>query len=424
VKVAAPITPPRQDAEDMYDDWDGDEGLRGDWAAFRASLRRMGTRFMHFAVDVVYDRAEGRAAFFFGAFLKGFSWLFTGIVKLRLFLYKNRILQDAHLGCMVIVVGNLTMGGTGKTPVVERLARALSARGRKVAILSRGYKSRKEPLLHKAWRWLVHQEPTPPKVVSDGAKVLLNSLDAGDEPYMLARNLPGVAVVVDKDRVKAGQYAVRHFGADTLILADGFQYFRLKDHMQILLVDKTNPFGNGSLIPRGILREPVSHLRRASYVFLTKSDGVPDPALEARIHAERPDVEIIECTHAPRYLREVFGEGTQPLAYLQGKRVACLSAIAAPESFENFVRKHGASIVARTRFIDHHRFDQEELSEVFEDAQTAGAEILVTTEKDAVRIEPGVKSPLPMYYVRVEIEILSGAADFEEAVSRICGIGR
>ena len=410
-------------AEDLYDE--AEEGsLRSAWRDFHSWTRRAKASFEHFAVDVVYDRAEGRAAFWFGALLKGFSYIFKGLVKLRLWLYRNRILQDAHLGCMVIVVGNLTMGGTGKTPVVERLARALQARGRKVAILSRGYKSKKEPLFHKAWRWLVHQEPTPPKVVSDGTKVLLNSLDAGDEPFMLARNLPGVAVVVDKDRVKAGQYAVRKFGVDTLILDDGFQYFRLKDHMQLLLVDKTNPFGNGSLIPRGILREPVSHLKRASYVFLTKSDGVPNPELEEKIRALRPGTEIIECTHAPRYLREVFGTEQKPLAFLSGKKVACLSAIASPESFEAFVRKHGASIVSRSRYLDHHRFSQEELDEVFDDALSAGAEILVTTEKDAVRIEPGVKVPLPMYYLRVEIEIISGAADFEEAVTRISRIGR
>ncbi|HNX04448.1 MAG TPA: tetraacyldisaccharide 4'-kinase [Opitutales bacterium] len=414
---------PDEGSEDMYDS-DDEGGWSTRWALFRAGVRRMKTEFVHFAVDVVYDRNDGRAAFWFGAFLKGFSYIFTGVVKLRLFLYRHRILQDAHLGCMVIVVGNLTMGGTGKTPVVERLARALQARGRKVAILSRGYKSKKEPLFHKGWRWLVHQEPTPPKVVSDGVNVLLDSFEAGDEPFMLAKNLPGVCVVVDKDRVKAGQYAVKKFGVDTLILDDGFQYFRLKDHMQLLLVDKTNPFGNGSLIPRGILREPVEHLKRASYVFLTKSDGVPDPALEDRIRAIRPGTEIIECTHAPRFLREVFGPAQEPLAYLQGKKVACLSAIAAPESFEGFVRKHGATIVSRSRFLDHHRFDQEELAEVFEDATAAGAEILVTTEKDAVRFDPGVKSPLPMYYLRVEIEIISGAADFEEAVDRISRIGR
>jgi tetraacyldisaccharide 4'-kinase len=383
-------------------------------------LKKLAQRFETFTADVMYDRVDGRGARFYGAVLGGASHLFEGIARARLWLYKNRYLRNEHLGCMVIVVGNLTMGGTGKTPVVERLARALAARGRKVAILSRGYKSKKEPALHKAWRALVHTEAAPPKVVSDGSRVLLDSHEAGDEPFMLAQNLPGVCVLVDKDRVKAGHYAVKHFGVDTIILDDGFQYFRLKDHLQILLIDKSNPFGNGRMLPRGILREPVEHLKRASYIFLTKSDGVPDPALEAQIRAHKPGAELIECTHRPRYLREVFGTREQPLSFLAGKRVACLSAIAMPESFEKFVRSHGAKIVSSSRFLDHHRFDQEDLDGVFDDALAAGADLLITTEKDAVRIEAGVQCPLPMLYLRVEIEILTGAADFEEAVARIC----
>ena len=377
-------------------------------------------RLEAFTVDVIYGRAEGRRAIVLAAFLHALSLIFERIVRTRLWLYKNRILRPAHLGVQTIVVGNLTVGGTGKTPVVECLARVLHARGRNVAILSRGYKSKKEPLHRKWLRAITHKEPDPPKVVSDGRRVLLSSLEAGDEPYMLARNLPGVAVVVDKDRVKAGQYAVKKFGADTLILDDGFQYFKLKDHQQVLLVDKNNPFGNGRLLPRGILREPVEHLRRASYVFLTKSDGKADPALEARIQQLRPGTELIECAHRPKFLQDVFGEQRHPLDWLAGRRVACLSAIAVPESFEDFVSGFGAQIVLRSRYLDHHRFSPGELQGVFEDARAAGADIIVTTEKDAVRIDPEAASPLPFYYLRVEIEFLSGFSDFEEAVSRIC----
>jgi tetraacyldisaccharide 4'-kinase len=388
---------------------------------FRASVKKTFQHFAKFTADVMYDKEEGHLAYYYSFFLRFLSFGAMGFVALKQWLYKNRILRDEHLGCMVIVVGNLTMGGTGKTPVVERLARALQSRGRKVCILSRGYKSKKEPAFHKAWRWLVHKEAAPPKVVSDGNKVLLDSLVAGDEPYMLARNLPGVCVVVDKDRVKAGQYAVKHFGVDTLILDDGFSYYRLKDHLQLLLIDKTNPFGNGCMLPRGILREPIEQLRRANYIILTKSDGVPDPALEKRIREIRPGTELIECTHAPKHLREVFGNRELPLSHLDGKKVACLSAIAAPDSFESFVRRNGASIVSCHRFLDHHRFDREDMKEVFDDALSSGATMIVTTEKDAVRMEPDLNPPLPMYYLRVEIEIITGAADFGEAVTRIAG---
>ena len=186
-------------------------------------LKRQFTALELFTVDVIYGRRAGLAPALYGGFLQGLSWLFNGVAQARWWLYRHRILHDQPLGCLVVVVGNLTVGGTGKTPVVEKFARALRDRGRRVAILSRGYKSKAPPLWRKAWFALTHTEPPPPRVVSDGEHVLLDSEQAGDEPYMLARNLPGVIVLVDKDRVKAGEYAIKRFGCDTLVLDDGFQ---------------------------------------------------------------------------------------------------------------------------------------------------------------------------------------------------------
>jgi tetraacyldisaccharide 4'-kinase len=309
--------------------------------------------------------------------------------------------------------------------VVEKFARALHDRGRKVAILSRGYKSKAVPLWKKFWWSLTHAEEPPPRIVSDGERVLLDSEQAGDEPYMLARNLPGVIVLVDKNRVKAGEYAIKKFGCDTLVLDDGFQYLPLKGRLNLLLVDKTNPFGNGHLLPRGILREPIKHLKRASYVFLTKSNGRRDPELEALITQHNPGADIIECAHRPQYLRR-FGYADsapgarEPLSFLKGRRVFAFSGIATPESFEKFLRDLGAMLVGRERFLDHYRFDSEDLAELFAMAQQERAECLVTTEKDAVRIAEDLHCPLPLYYLRLEIDILRGAADFDEAVSRIC----
>jgi len=325
----------------------------------------------------------------------------------------------------VVVVGNLTVGGTGKTPVVEKFARALRDRGRRVAILSRGYKSKAPPLWKKWWFWITHTSEPPPRIVSDGETVLLDSAAAGDEPYMLARNLPGVHVLVDKNRVKAGEYAIKKFGCDTLILDDGFQYLPLKGRLNLLLVDKTNPFGNGFLLPRGILREPIKHLKRASYVFLTKSNGQRDAELEELIHRHNPEVDIIECTHRPQYL-QLLGTppddagSRQPLEFLQGKRVGAFSGIATPESFEKFLRDLGAEIDYRKRFLDHYRFGEEDLTEIFAGAEAAGAEFIVTTEKDAVRIRPDLTGPIPIYYLRLEIDIIHGADDFDEAVARLC----
>jgi tetraacyldisaccharide 4'-kinase len=351
--------------------------------------------------------------------------LFNGVAQARLWLYQTRILHDQPLGCLVVVVGNLTVGGTGKTPVVEKFARALQERGRKVAILSRGYKSKSAPLWKKWWYALTHTQEPPPRIVSDGEQVLLDSEQAGDEPYMLARNLPGVIVLVDKNRVKSGAYAIKRFGCDTLVLDDGFQYLPLKGRLNLLLVDKTNPFGNGHLLPRGILREPIKHLRRASYVFLTKSNGQRDPELEALIKEHNPEVDIIECAHRPQYLqrfgvpREAPG-AREPLTFLKGRRVMAFSGIATPESFEKFLRDLGALIVGRERFMDHYRYGEEDFRALIAAARNEGADCLVTTEKDAVRLPEGYAWPLPLYYLRLEIDIIRGAADFDEAVSRIC----
>jgi tetraacyldisaccharide 4'-kinase len=280
--------------------------------------------------------------------------------------------------------------------------------------------SRSEPFYSRWWRWLTQGEAPPPKVVSDGERVLLDSETAGDEPYMLARNLPGVVVLVDKNRVKAGQYAIKKFGSDILLLDDGFQYLPLRGQYNLLLVDKTNPFGNKCLYPRGILREPVSHLRRASIVFVTKSDGVLDPELLATIRRHKPGAEIIECAHRPKHLQSVDSGETRPLEELRGRKIAALSGIATPESFEQLLRDLGAEIRHNKRFLDHHRFTTEDIERFYAQAAAAEAELIVMTEKDAVRLPLGVKAPAPVVYLRLEIEILSGDRDFEAAVSRIC----
>ena len=388
-------------------------------------LKRKLTSFEEYTIDVIFGRREDAGATVYAAFLQSLSYLFSGIAQSRLWLYRQRIFHDQPLGCLVVVVGNLTVGGTGKTPVVEKFARALHDRGRKVAILSRGYKSKTPPLWRRGRNWLTHAASPPPRVVSNGERVLLDSEEAGDEPYMLARNLPGVVVLVDKDRVKAGTYAIKRFGCDTLVLDDGFQYLPLKGSLNLLLVDKTNPFGNGHLLPRGILREPIKHLKRASYVFLTKSDGRRDLEIESTIKEHNPGVDIIECAHRPKYLQR-FGlppgseEGRMPLSLLRGKRVGAFCGIAAPESFEKFLRDLGADLRFSRRFLDHYRFGDEDYASIFQEATEKRVELLLTTEKDAVRLPATLTSPVPLYHLRLEIEIIRGAADFDEAVGRIC----
>src|SRR5438128_3126767 len=260
-----------------------------------------------FVLEVILEERRGGWATVVRALLYASSKLFQVAIKARRFLYNVRILRDSTLGVQVIAIGNLTVGGTGKTPVVEKFARELRDQGRNVAILSRGYRSKPAPfnewLLNKI---LLRDDTTPPRVVSDGKSLLLDSEMAGDEPYMLASNLKDVVVLVDKDRVKSGRYAIEKFGCDTLLLDDGFQYWKLKGRRQdIVLIDRQQPFGNQRLLPRGTLREPPSHLARANTIFITKSDGVTDE-LRRRIARFNPTAGVIECIHHPLYLEDVF----------------------------------------------------------------------------------------------------------------------
>jgi len=351
----------------------------------------------------------------FLGFLKLISCIFHGIVEVRLFFYEVGVLRRYPLGCQVISVGNITVGGTGKTPVVEAFARELQKAGRTVAILSRGYRKKELPWYERALR----EQMDPPRVVSDGNQVLLDSEMGGDEPYMLASNLPGVVVLVDRNRVKSGRYAVKKFGCDTLLLDDGFQYQKLKHRLDLVLVDATNPFGNGNLLPRGILREPVHNLRRANFVFITKSDGNVE-TLRQRIAELRPGAEIIECRHEPRCLRNVFSSEQRPLSWLSQLPVLAFSGIAVPQSFEASLRHMGARVIENERFADHHRYTQQEILDAVNRARAIGAAAIVTTEKDAVRL-PRLENPaVPVFYLRVDIEMLRGVESFSQAVAHIC----
>ncbi len=353
--------------------------------------------------------------------LKQLSRVYRAVIQLRLFLFAKRILRHHTLGCQVISVGNLTVGGTGKTPVVEIFARELQRAGRRVAILSRGYKKVEPSFWQKIWRRITfagHREP--PRVVSDGRKLLLDSAMSGDEPYMLASNLPAVAVLVDKNRVKSGRYAINRLGCDTLVLDDGFQYLHLKHRIHIVLVDRTNPFGNEYCLPRGILREPVKNLKRADYIFITKSDGRDVEPLRQRIRTLNAHAEIIECRHCPRHLQSVFADERVELAWLGGKRVCALSGIAAPLGFERSIEAFGAELVERHRFADHHRYTEQEILDVINACSRGGMDAIVTTEKDAVRFPRLRRVDVPVYYLRVDIEILKGAEDFHECIARIC----
>lgn len=384
-------------------------------------LRATAESLETFFLEVILDERRGTRAALVRAFAYGLSKVFQLLVKARLFLYSVRILRDSTLGVQVIAIGNLTVGGTGKTPVVEKFARELRDQGRNVAILSRGYRSKPTPVHRRLLNKLfLRDDTTPPRVVSDGRSLLLDSEMAGDEPYMLASNLKDVVVLVDKDRVKSGRYAIEKFGCDTLLLDDGFQYWKLRGRRQdIVLIDRQQPFGNERLLPRGTLREPPSHLSRATTIFITKSDGNTGE-LRRRIAEVNPAAGIIECIHHPLFLEDVFTAQRSGLDLLKGRKVAALSGIAQPESFEQSLVTLGAELVYAKRFADHHRFTQQEILNVINRSKKRQAEAIVTTQKDAVRFPKIDRRDLPIFFMRVEIKILSGANDFQDCVRKIC----
>jgi tetraacyldisaccharide 4'-kinase len=372
--------------------------------------------------DVIFGRAKGFRAALMRFLMRALSGIFRVLVQLRLWRYRSGWRPQHHLCTQVVAIGNITVGGTGKTPVVELLARSLRDRGRNVAILSRGYKSKK---LDQPQKWTAadgSKVPSEhmPKVVSTGKALLLDSKFAGDEPFMLARNLDRVSVVVDKNRVKSGRFAVSNLGADTLLLDDGMQYLDLAHGIDIVLIDSGSPFGTGALLPRGTLREPPKNLRRASYILITKCDGSPNDALINRIRRYNKTAEIIECTHGPIHLENVFTRERQPLDFLKGKFVGAISAIAVPEAFERSLEKLGARVEIRRRFSDHHRFSRRDVEKFMQRCVERDMQLIVTTEKDAVRFPQPATIDVPVFFLRIEVEILKGREIWDDLIHRLC----
>ncbi|MGB0774270.1 MAG: tetraacyldisaccharide 4'-kinase [Akkermansiaceae bacterium] len=372
--------------------------------------------------EVIFGRAKG----FRATMMRILLWMLSGVyragVATRLSRFRSGKKQQQYLGTHVISIGNLTVGGTGKTPVVELFARTLRDHGRKPAILSRGYKSKKLETA-QSWQRRLSGENIPPehmpKVVSKGGEPLLDVKYAGDEPFMLAKNLPGVSVIVDKNRVKGGAFAVGELQSDILILDDGLQYLHLAHSTDIVLIDQNAPFGTGQMLPRGTLREPARNVCRADYIFITKCDGSSNEDLIRRIRRHNRHAEIIECTHGPKHLENLFTGEQVPLDFISKKYVAAISGIAVPESFEKILRKLGARVEFHRVFSDHHSFNQKEIDRFMQRCMERDIELIITTEKDAVRFMKPTELDVPVYFLRIEVEILSGHDVWEKLISRI-----
>jgi tetraacyldisaccharide 4'-kinase len=309
----------------------------------------------------------------------------------------------------VVSVGNITVGGAGKTPLVEMYAKLWLGKGKRVAIVSRGYgKSRRFPQ-HSSLPPTV-RPPQGVRVVSDGSGgIYLLPDEAGDEPLLLAKRVPAAIVLVSKNRYAACQFAARELGAEAIILDDAFQHLRLHRDEDIVAVDATNPFGNGYVVPRGTLREPPASLARATRVVLTKilPGNQTDDARRAlaQVSSVASQVPVSLTRYVPTHLSVRLGEETTPLDHLKDKNVVAFCGVADPTFFERTVRRLGARIVRMRPFPDHYPYTPADVASIEKDAVQLRADAIVTTEKDMVRLPAGVSTARPLYAVAVEIRI-------------------
>ncbi|MBC7331284.1 MAG: tetraacyldisaccharide 4'-kinase [Synergistetes bacterium] len=320
---------------------------------------------------------------------KALSSIYSLASRTYHFLYDSELLPSQRLSAKVISVGNITSGGTGKTPFVSYLARKLSSKYR-VAVLSRGYKGRREKSFG---------------LVSDGKRLFLSVREAGDEAYLLAKSLVDIPVLVGKDRVFSGSFAVKYLRSQVLILDDGFQYRPLRRNLDIVLIDALDPFGKGSLLPQGLLREPLSALRRADIIVITKASLVSSGFLEelkSTLKDINPCAPIFTADYKTTGLRELFGSRKM---WIQDEPAYVLCALGNPETFVKHLEGTGLKVIGARFYPDHHKYSSEELKEVQMEALSRGARLLITTAKDEVNMPPNFERLLPFLVSEVELQL-------------------
>ena len=339
--------------------------------------------------------------------LRAASWAFRGVVRARDLGYDAGLLGVTWVDRPVISIGNLTAGGTGKTPLAIYIARLLAARGRHVAVVSRGYGAQRRPI------------DGAPVVVSHRGRLHAPVEEAGDEPLLIAGRTRAT-VVVCPDRVQAARAAVA-LGAEVIVADDAFQHRRLGRDLNVLVADARAPFGNGLMLPAGPLREPMEAARRADLVVANHgahvAESEPASAWAGALGGmPRLDVRVVATS-----IGAIDGRSGEPASALDGRRVAILAGIARPHRFEASVQALGAHIVHRAFFRDHAWLRPEQLERVDAAARSAGAELIVTTEKDAVRLPEALGVRLPMARLAVDLQVHDGEQRLHDALARVVG---
>lgn len=329
------------------------------------------------------------------------SVVYGGLVRARNAGYNTGVLRTHRLGCRVVCVGNLTLGGTGKTPTVMALVAAAGAAGVRACVVLRGYGRRRHGVL----------------VVSDGRGNQGDWRDVGDEAALLADHLPGVPVVVGEDRVAAGRLAVERFRPHVIFLDDGFQHRRLHRDADLVLIAVSDLLGGARLFPRGRLREPVAELRRAHAILVTRADEAADlDTVYRRLQSLAPACPIGRAVIRPVRLRTLGTTRESPLAEIRARRVLAVSGIGNPESFHRTLENLGANVSERLLYPDHHDFTDADCRDMGEAARRCAAEWIVTTDKDAVRLEGRRVAGWPVVAVEIALEIADGAQALEAAL--------
>ncbi len=359
--------------------------------------------------ELLRHPARGWAGKILLAPLVALGWLYGQGQAVRRWAYRRGFLASFRPPVPVISVGNVTAGGTGKTPCVEAICRLLLAAGLRPAVLSRGYGGRRRG---------------PWAAVSDGTDLLLGPEGAGDEPVLLARRLPGVPVLVGADRRQTARAAVARFGAEVLVLDDGFQHLRLARDLDVVTLDARHPFGNGHCFPRGLLREAPRALAGADLVLVTRTRR-SHPQRLAALHAEvgrlNPRAPFLRTAHAPLAVADLVTGELSPLERLRGLKVLAFAGIGTPEVFFQELEELGARVLEAVPYRDHHPFTRADLQQLERWAGLMNAQALVTTEKDGVRLAPFLPTAVPLLALRIEMAILDDAEAFRAAVLRAAG---
>jgi len=317
------------------------------------------------------------------------SYLYYLVVEIRLFLYEKKIIKQHHLNIKVISIGNITLGGTGKTPAVIEIANLFQ--NKKLAVLSRGYKSSYE---HKM------------AVVSDGNEIFIKETEAGDEPYLLAKRLPSRPIIIGKDRIKSASYAIARFGVEMILLDDGFQYLPMKRDLDIVLINGKEPFGNTYIFPLGTLREPIWNLKRAHIFILTKVDqSLNRTQIIHELKRINPTALILESIHKSINFISFDSKEEYPLEFVKDIDILALSSIADPDSFEFMLKKLTPKKFIHLTFPDHYVYTQKDVNKLIDYLQ--GINFIITTEKDMVKLREIIPPDFPILYLQIKFEIIT-----------------